>query len=65
MDCTDRVNNDKLINYFNNESSISSGSDFVFKPVIDLFKSQGNYEKCFECLLTFLLLFLIRNNTQF
>lgn len=37
MDCTDPVNND-----FNNMSSISSGSDFIFKPVVDLFKSPGN-----------------------
>lgn len=41
VDCTDLVNNDKSINYFN-MSSISSGSDFVFKPVNNLFKSPGN-----------------------
>ncbi|CAH1713468.1 unnamed protein product [Aphis gossypii] len=37
MDCTDPVNND-----FNNMSSISSGSDFIFKPVVDLFKSPDS-----------------------
>jgi len=43
MNCTDRFDNDnKSINGFNNMSSISSGSDFIFKPVINLFKSPGN-----------------------
>lgn len=42
MDCKDQVNNNKSINDFNNMSSISSGSDFIFKPVTNLFKSPGN-----------------------
>jgi len=57
MDCTDRINNDKSMFDFNNISSISSGSDFVFKPVINLFKSPGNLKKCIQCLLFFFFYF--------
>jgi len=43
MNCTDRVNND-----FNNMSSTSSVSDFIFEPVVNLFKSPGNEKNVFN-----------------